>query len=403
MALVPCSPCACVDSNIPNDVFKQNTIITLCAILTAVGGEGSGPVRYDTEILCTPDDGTPVLIRYGYSTDGTVISLVPYNIANPPTPYLGSITALLDCSIFAESNERSNLIGINGVAPSVNTGTADAGTLRVVLASNVNVGENLVQLNGNTVSVGNGISGTGVLRVSLASDSTGNVATIGTSITPGQGAALLGKGYLTSSVASGDSIVGFGGITNDTGATLTANATRYSLPSINFQGALASVLDSRYQSAAATGLLKLESASWNNADAGVSVLYAVQATPVTNAADGQYGQPKLTTLGAQYIEPANQAATFPTMVTKAFGAVNGTYSSFVTNASKAVILEFDNSLDKDVYVSFDGTNNHKYVKAGTGKIFDLASDGRWSATNISVKTVDGTAATSGNIFGALTL
>lgn len=40
---------------------------------------------------------------------------------------------------------------------------------------------------------GNGVAGTGVQRVTLASDSTGNLATIGTSVTPGTSAAHLGK------------------------------------------------------------------------------------------------------------------------------------------------------------------------------------------------------------------
>lgn len=40
---------------------------------------------------------------------------------------------------------------------------------------------------------GNGAAGTGVQRVTLASDSTGNIATIGTSVTPGTAAANLGK------------------------------------------------------------------------------------------------------------------------------------------------------------------------------------------------------------------
>lgn len=46
---------------------------------------------------------------------------------------------------------------------------------------------------GVLATVNNGIAGTGVPRITLASDSTGNIATIGTSVVPGTGATHLGK------------------------------------------------------------------------------------------------------------------------------------------------------------------------------------------------------------------
>lgn len=52
---------------------------------------------------------------------------------------------------------------------------------------------NIDQMNGVAVTMGNGASGTGVQRVTIASDSTGNIATIGTSVTPGTAAGNLGK------------------------------------------------------------------------------------------------------------------------------------------------------------------------------------------------------------------
>lgn len=33
MALTPCAPCDCIPANISNEVFKQDVIILLCAIL----------------------------------------------------------------------------------------------------------------------------------------------------------------------------------------------------------------------------------------------------------------------------------------------------------------------------------------------------------------------------------
>jgi hypothetical protein len=69
-----------------------------------------------------------------------------------------------------------------------------AASAPVVIASNQTVlPQTINQLNGVAISVGNGVSGTGVQRVSIASDSTGNIATIGTSVTPGTAATNLGK------------------------------------------------------------------------------------------------------------------------------------------------------------------------------------------------------------------
>jgi len=55
------------------------------------------------------------------------------------------------------------------------------------------IATNVAMMNGVAVTMGNGVSGTGVQRVTIASDSTGNIATIGTSVTPGTSATHLGK------------------------------------------------------------------------------------------------------------------------------------------------------------------------------------------------------------------
>jgi hypothetical protein len=55
------------------------------------------------------------------------------------------------------------------------------------------VGNTTGQANDYDVDTGNGTVGLITQRVTLASDSTGNVATIGTSVTPGTSAAHLGK------------------------------------------------------------------------------------------------------------------------------------------------------------------------------------------------------------------
>lgn len=80
--------------------------------------------------------------------------------------------------------DGGNTITVDGTVAATQSGSWS-------LAANQSV--NIAQMNGVTTTMGNGASGTGVQRVTIASDSTGNIATIGTSVTPGTAAANLGK------------------------------------------------------------------------------------------------------------------------------------------------------------------------------------------------------------------
>lgn len=86
----------------------------------------------------------------------------------------------------------------------------------------VAIDTNVAQINGVAPSMGNGVSGTGVQRVTLASDSTGNIATIGTSVTPGTAAGNLGKAE-DAVHASGDSGVAAWGVANEANSALAAD------------------------------------------------------------------------------------------------------------------------------------------------------------------------------------
>lgn len=89
---------------------------------------------------------------------------------------------------------------------------------------------NVAQINGVTVLMGNGASGTGAQRVTIANDSTGilaavtNVATIGTSVTPGTSAAHLGKAE-DAAHTSGDTGVMMLAVRSATAADKSAGAT----------------------------------------------------------------------------------------------------------------------------------------------------------------------------------
>lgn len=113
--------------------------------------------------------------------------------------------------------------------------TTPGTTNLVALAANQSV--NVAQMNGVTITMGNGVAGTGVQRVTMASDSTANIATIGTSITPGTAAANLGKAEDAAAV-SGDTGVGVLGVRNDTLASQTSASGDYGFHALDTAGIL---------------------------------------------------------------------------------------------------------------------------------------------------------------------
>lgn len=106
-----------------------------------------------------------------------------------------------------------------------------SGTVSITANSAVNV----AQMNGTTVTMGNGASGTGVQRVTLASDSTGNIATIGTSVTPGTAAANLGKARDAIAGANDTGIAHYY-VRRDTPTAVTPAAGDYEIAQISANG-----------------------------------------------------------------------------------------------------------------------------------------------------------------------
>lgn len=102
--------------------------------------------------------------------------------------------------------------------------TTPGTTNLVALAANQSV--NTAQMNGVAVTMGNGASSTGVQRVSIASDSTGNIATIGTSVTPGVAATNLGKAEDAAHV-TGDTGVAVWAVRTDTAAASSGTTGDY--------------------------------------------------------------------------------------------------------------------------------------------------------------------------------
>lgn len=164
-------------------------------------------------------------------------------------------------------------------------------------------------------------------------------------------------------------------------------------------GGLNVCVDSDFQESNPRSLLKLEDAAAQNGDALVGIAVMRSDTPASTTGDGDYMHPKANSLGALYADAAHAVAA-PSASSLAFGSVSGTYATLVSNSSKVRAISILNTLDKDVVIGF-GTTDAFYVKSGTDKLFDLAANGRWMASNLSVKTADGTSPGSGTVYGAL--
>lgn len=200
-------------------------------------GTLANPIRIDP----TGTTAQPVTLTSTTITGNVAVTgpLTDAQLRATPVPVSGTITV----GVFPD-NEPINVAQMNGVAVTMGNGIAGTGVQRVAIASDntafgVNVGTfpdnepiNIAQINGVAPLMGNGISGTGALRVTQVSDGTGtlatvtNVATIGTSVTPGTAATNLGKAEDVAA-ASGDTGVGILAIRKDTNATMTTADAEY--------------------------------------------------------------------------------------------------------------------------------------------------------------------------------
>jgi hypothetical protein len=162
------------------------------AVDSAAGGTDTGVaalfVRDDALTTLTPVDGDYVPGR----VDSTGALHVRVSA--------GGVAGIAEDAASAGGEEGVMVLAVRRDTAAVGSGTdGDFSTLNVNASGRLYTDANVSQMNGVAVTMGNGASGTGVQRVTIANDSTGilaavtNVATIGTSVTPGTGATHLGK------------------------------------------------------------------------------------------------------------------------------------------------------------------------------------------------------------------
>ena len=78
------------------------------------------------------------------------------------------------------------------------------------------------------------------------------------------------------------------------------------------------------------------------------------------------------------------ASTHVTEVSTSYTALNdSTYTAILANASAFRLITITNTMDVPASISFNATNPHHTVLAGTGMVLDLASNGMTAVGNIS--------------------
>lgn len=383
MAPTSCDPCGtCIPGNINSQYYRQASLTALCQILTALEATGGGATRYDYEALCAPD-GTPVFVRWKYGTSGSVAGSAGYRADG--TAYVGDLADLIAC--------EASTVAVSSVIP----GTG---------ATNLGKAENAIFATGSS----------GVMSLSVSNEAAGIVAaadsdyTIQATNRYGAINVVLDLNLINSAVigrqpvraedsafANGEALMMAGGV--NARSYLAYNSTNGDATpiSVGDKGVVLSTL--MYDSSLGGGSCAVvtEDVVISNGAAIVLVGVQRQDTPTTDTdASGDATQVKANTVGALYNEPANQVVV-SALGTLAFGGVTTAYATLLTNSAKAKIVSFDNKLDKDVYISYNASTDHVLIAAGASKIFDYGSNGRWVASNISVKAI-GANATTGNIY-----
>ena len=113
-----------------------------------------------------------------------------------------------------------------------------------------------------------------------------------------------------------------------------------------------------------------------------------QDTPTNQtSADGDVQPQKGNSVGATYIEPANQIAVYTAEVAIAEATITNTYASALSNSAKLKSCIFNNATDGAI--SLDDSTNAiaSAIPANTVYVVDWGANGRWMATTIRIKYV----------------
>jgi hypothetical protein len=291
-------------------------------------------------------------------------------------------------------------------------GAVSAGVPRVTLASDdpavtalqiidnaiSGSGINVSQLNGVNVTMGNGASGTGVQRVTLANDSTGviatvstvtNVATIGTSVTPGTGAAHLGKAE-DAAHGSGDTGVMALAVRRDADTTLADTTGDYAPLQVNASGSLKVAITS---GAGSGGTSIADGATFTRDTTSVTLAAAAVESSAPTLTNGDAAALSMTTGGALRVSVASGGIA---------GIVDDAAFTPATSEVLPIGFTFDNtspdSVDEgDIGAARMSANRNIYVNirdnAGNERGLNIDASGQLAA---NVAQINGVTVLMGN-------
>lgn len=274
----------------------SNVDVQLVRLVGVTGAEGSKTV---TDVMGTAGSpGTAVITVQGVAS-GTTIPVTLQASTNTQE-------VVGDAAHDAAAAGNPVLIGGYASAAAPTDVSADADAVRLWLLRS---GAAAVQptFAGVLGVAGNGASGTGVQRVTIANDSTGilaavtNVATIGTSVTPGTSAAHLGKAVDAVAGASDTGTLALA-VRDDTLATLTPADGDYTQLRVTSTGAL------WVQNAGSSSIL-VDDAAFTPATSSVAVMGAQADEASTDSVDeGDAGALRMTLDRKLYTVPSPHTA-----------------------------------------------------------------------------------------------
>lgn len=119
--------------------------------------------------------------------------------------------------------------------------------------------------------------------------------------------------------------------------------------------------------------------------AGPSSAVTVVNGPGAAAVNIQDGGNSITVDGIVTATPPTPTEASPVYSQYPFGSITGAYTVALANATPSNIIDILNNTDVDLLISLDGVTDNFLLIAGTGKVYDLYSNGLKVSGNISVK------------------
>lgn len=295
--------------------------------------EGSNSEHRQVMVIGDPATNAnvaPVDATKGLAVDLSATGANSTKLLVTPDLPSGAATAAKQPALGTAGTASADVISIQGIASMT----------KLLVTPDANSAINQAQVAGTTTSVNNGTVSAGTQRVTIASDSSGNIATIGTSVTPGTAAANLGKAEDAAHV-SGDTGVAVLAVRDDTLNPTSGTEGDYEMLHTTADGALWVT----QAPSTSNGWSTFMASSGDGSTALTATAQAVKASAGT--------------LGGWYIYNPNATATYVIIYNTAQGSVTvGTTNPQMVlciPATSAANVEFGNGINFTTAISVAAT------------------------------------------------